>query len=673
MGKFHRLTAVLTTAAVALSLTACTDQGPTAQDAATELAGALSSLDISGLSFADGAPSKPQETLESIVGALKPLKPTVSVDSVEETDDDTATAHLNVVWDIDETNQDWTYSTSAKLTRGEEEWQVTWEPTLIVENLSDGHVLARENTPADRADILGVGDSVIVTDRPVVHVGIDKTRVEDPVAKSSAKALAKLLDMDAVAYSDRVAAAGAEAFVEAIVLRDDDREITDEEIVAISGARAIEDTMELAPTREFARATLGSVGKATAEMIEASDGELQAGDVTGMSGLQAQYDEQLRGTPGASITAVPATPDTDTSGTSEAAAEDQEAASVEPTELFTKAPVSGEPLKTTLDPTLQSLAEGILEQEPSASSIVAIRPSTGDILTVANGPGSEGYNTALLGQYPPGSTFKMATTLALLRHDFTPDSPTQCTESVTIDGATFKNAPTYPVNAVGTVPLRSTFANSCNTGFIAEQDTVSQQDLSQAAAAMGIGVETAGVGVPVFFGAVPAEANGTAHAASMIGQGKVLVSPFALARAAASVGAGERISPTLLAAEDKSTNSTESTPPSSSATASVDPTATATPSAEAAPSITAEESTTLRSLMRSVVTDGGAALLADVPGEPVLTKTGTAEFGSENPPRTHAWIVALHGDLAVAVFVEEGEYGSTSGGPLLKEFLTNAG
>lgn len=81
----------------------------------------------------------------------------------------------------------------------------------------------------------------------------------------------------------------------------------------------------------------------------------------------------------------------------------------------------------------------------------------------------------------------------------------------------------------------------------------------------------------------------------------------------------------------------------------------------------------MRSLMRSVVTEGGAALLAGVPGEPVLAKTGTAEFGTEDPPRTHAWIVALHGDLAVAVFVEEGEYGSTSGGPLLKEFLTKAG
>ena len=77
--------------------------------------------------------------------------------------------------------------------------------------------------------------------------------------------------------------------------------------------------------------------------------------------------------------------------------------------------------------------------------------------------------------------------------------------------------------------------------------------------------------------------------------------------------------------------------------------------------------------MAAVVARGGASLLQDVPGEPVLAKTGTAEFGSETPPRTHAWVVALQGDLAVAVFVEEGELGSTSGGPLMEAFLTGAG
>ena len=77
-------------------------------------------------------------------------------------------------------------------------------------------------------------------------------------------------------------------------------------------------------------------------------------------------------------------------------------------------------------------------------------------------------------------------------------------------------------------------------------------------------------------------------------------------------------------------------------------------------------------MMRAVVAEGGVQMLLDVPGEPVLAKTGTAEFGSQTPPETHAWVLAIQGDLAVAVFVEQGERGSTSGGPLMKAFLEGA-
>ncbi len=77
-------------------------------------------------------------------------------------------------------------------------------------------------------------------------------------------------------------------------------------------------------------------------------------------------------------------------------------------------------------------------------------------------------------------------------------------------------------------------------------------------------------------------------------------------------------------------------------------------------------------MMRGVVTSGHAGFLADVPGAPVIAKTGTAEYGTELPLKTHAWIIAAQGDLAVAVFVEDGDYGAVSGGPLLKAFLTGA-
>ena len=639
MGNFRQQTSVLTIAALALSLTACTDPRPTADDAAANLAEGLSSLDVTGTAFSTGSVSTVNEELAAITAALDPLTPTVSVGAVESASEDQATAQLNHVWDVDDSDDDWTYTTTVELTRTDDVWQVAWDPAVAVAGLGSGDVLAVSPVAATRGDILGADGEVLVTDRPVLRVGIDKTQLDDAQLAGAAADLADLVGVDPADFTTQVEGAGPEAFVEAIVLRDDaSRSVTDEALDAVPGALAVPDEIALAPTRTFARELLGAVGQASAEMIDQSEGELESGDITGLSGLQLQHNDQLEGTPGLVISAAPTEPVDP---------------APEPTVLFDKDPVAGDPLTLTLDPTLQSLAEEVLQDEPSASALVALRPSSGEILTVANGPGSAGLQTALLGQYAPGSTFKIATSLALLREGFTPDSPTQCTEELVVDGRTFNNASTFPAAFLGEIPLLQTFAQSCNTGFIATRDVVSQEELAAAAADLGVGVE-ASMGLPAFFGSVPDDADGTAHAASMIGQGEVLVSPLALAVMTGSVGAGERITPTLLASG-----------PLDEATASPSP--AGTPSA-----LTTDEAETLRTLMAAVVAEGGATILADVPGEPVLAKTGTAEFGDDVPPRTHAWIVALQGDLAVAVFVEEGDLGSTSGGPLMDAFLRAA-
>lgn len=636
-----------TIAALALALTACTDTGPTAEDAAATFAEGLAVLDVTGSTFTTGSAAAVNEELAAITGALDPLTPAVSVGAVETATEDSATVQLNHVWDLDDSDNDWAYTTTVDLSLVDDVWQVAWDPAVAVDGLGPGQVLTMSSSPAERGDILGADGGVLVTDRPVLRIGIDKTQLEADQLAESAETLAELVGVDPAAFAAQVEGAGPEAFVEAIVLRDDDsRPVTDAELAAVPGALALPDELALAPTRTFARELLGSVGLASAEMIEQSDGELEAGDVTGLSGLQLQHNDQLAGRPGLVVSAVPA---------------EQTDATAEPVVLFENDPVPGDPLSTTLDQTLQTLAEGVLEEEPSASSIVALRPSTGEILTVANGPGSAGLQTALLGQYPPGSTFKVATSLALLREGFTPESGTQCTEELVVDGRSFNNASTYPAAFLGEIPLLQTFAQSCNTGFIATRDVVSQEELAAAAADLGVGVE-ASIGIPAFFGSVPETAEGTAHAASMIGQGEVLVSPLALAVMTASVGAGERVTPTLLAADPASDTAGETAGESDPS-----PSPAGTPSA-----LTADEAGTLRTLMAAVVAEGGATVLADVPGEPVLAKTGTAEFGDEDPPRTHAWIVALQGDLAVAVFVEEGELGSTSGGPLMDAFLRGA-
>lgn len=85
----------------------------------------------------------------------------------------------------------------------------------------------------------------------------------------------------------------------------------------------------------------------------------------------------------------------------------------------------------------------------------------------------------------------------------------------------------------------------------------------------------------------------------------------------------------------------------------------------------ADEARTLRSLMREVTVRGTGRILASVPGEPVLSKTGTAGYGT--PVRYRAWMIAAQGDLAVAVFVADGDSGATTAGPLVKKFLLALG
>lgn len=570
---------------------------------------------------------------------------------------------LTYSWKI--ADSDWKYTTSAAFRKSGDKWLTVWNPASLVPDLNDSEILTKGIRSPQRADILGAGDAPLVTYRPVVNVGIDKPQLGAADPADSAAKLAALVGVDPAGYTQQVKASGAEAFVPAITLREEGRTVTNEQIAAIPGARAIPDSVPLAPNRTFARAVLGSVGQATAEQIEASEGKLTAGDATGVGGLQQQYDEQLRGTDAVVIRAQRA----------DLTREQIQSAATDPRRvLFEIAPQPGTPLKTTLDSRLQTLAETTLQDVKPASAIVALRPSSGAVLAAASGPGSNGYNTAMLGQYAPGSTFKMVDSLAMFRNGLTPDSKVQCTPTLNVDGRTFKNAEGYPEGSLGSVTLRDAFAHSCNTAFIAARDSVSQGQLEAAAMAMGLAVEAPSLGADAFLGSVPADAAGTEHAASMIGQGKVLLSPLAAAMMAGAVAKGAPVSPQLVLNPDGGAAAAGTA--SGSAAPSAQPSATASaeaPSTASDKPITAAEAASLADMMRAVVTSGHAGFLSSVPGQPVGAKTGTAEFGNENPPKTHAWIVAVHGDLAVAVFVEDGGLGATTSGPLLKAFLTAAG
>ena len=175
----------------------------------------------------------------------------------------------------------------------------------------------------------------------------------------------------------------------------------------VKGGAVIAGELPLAPTKGFAAPILGSVGEVTAEMIEENPDVYEIGDIAGLSGLQARYDEQLRGTPGQAVNAVGSDGKT--------------------RELFRYDAVDGQPLQLTMDERFQIAAEQALANVGPASALVAIRPSTGEILAAANGPGTGGLNIATFGQYAPGSTFKSVSSLALLRAGDTPETVVPCT------------------------------------------------------------------------------------------------------------------------------------------------------------------------------------------------------------------------------------------------------
>lgn len=615
----------LVVALVTGGLTACGSDAPDPTVAAKSLAAGMAGGDLTAVVF-DGASSADATThRDAVLEPLADATRTVTLGEVDLAEDGTtATATLNYAWTIGGTP--WSYTTTAPMTLVEDTWHVTWSPALLVPDLAMGERLQTSRSSAPRADVLGDSDVVLVTQRPVKRVGIDKTRIAATEWEGAALALAGLTGIDPAAYATKVAGAGEKAFVEAVTLRAEG-DYDWEAIGESPGALLVDATLPLAPTRQFASEVLGRAGDATAEIVEASEGAIEAGDLVGLSGLQRQYDAQLRGTPGLVVEIV---------GADDVARD-----------AFRVDPVPGEPLRLTLDPTVQMLAETTLAGQAVPAAIVAIRPSTGAVLASANSPASNGLSTATTGMYAPGSTFKIVSALALLRGGATPDTTMDCSPSAVVDGRSFTNYPDYPANRMGAITLRDVIANSCNTALINAAGQVSQADLAAAAQSLGLGLAPQ-AGPGLFTGSVPADDTGTEHAASMIGQGKVQASPLAMAGVAASVAAGTTIRPTFLAQEAEAP-------------------ASDLPAAPAA-TLTAEEAAALSSMMRSVVTDGGGAFLQGTPGGDVSAKTGTAQYGDGST--NHAWVIAIQGDLAVAVFVETGDFGSTTAGPLLKTFLT---
>ena len=386
------------------------------------------------------------------------------------------------------------------------------------------------------------------------------------------------------------------------VLAADGTELSSPAVIASSGSIAL---------------ITGNVAAATAAQAKALGAPYQAGDPIGEGGIEQAYQAQLAGRPAMAIEL------TGPGRTSAAVAR------------FPAVP--GTAVRTSIDMRDQRAASAAVSAAPTSKPIdlVAIQPSTGRVLAVVERPG--GFDRALSGIFPPGSTFKVVTASALARAGMRPSSAVQCPSQVTIGGRTFHNDNN---EQLGATTLQTAFAVSCNSTFaMLAWQRLDGSALASMATTFGFNASP-NLGIPATLGHFTTPRQPVNLAADAFGQGTDLVNPLSQASVAAAVADGTWRPPVLV---------TSPAPHQASQPHPISPVILGT----------------LRPMMRAVVTSGTAAGVGFPPG--VYGKTGTAQFG--NGKQSHGWFIGYRGDVAFAVLVEGGGFGASSAGPVVNAFL----
>lgn len=557
---------------------------------------------------------------------------------------DDMVAKLKWTW----TNQDgepWKYTSELPLHKKGLLWSAELTPTVLHPDLKDGQVLVSQTTPGQRGAILGEDDEELMAEGPVVDIGIHPAKLDE--AEGDDDTLTTLkdeLDIDLKSLKERVDKAEPDHFVPVITLRESDYRKVKDSIHSLPGTVFNSHTQPLSRKKGFAGPTLGTAGAASAEEVEASDGKLTGESVVGKSGLQKAFDKQLSG-PGSEAIFITDAKDGKDKGADDSSQDSgaDDGKDADPVRVHKFPEHHGEDITTTLNVDGQEAADKAAATGKKPTALVAIRPSDGHIIAAANqDPEGAGWDRALTGQYAPGSVFKVVSGLALLENGVNAKTTLDCPKTTAVDGKSFKNAEDH---VLGEVAFEDDFAESCNTAFVDAAEKVSGSDVANAASSLGM--DNADLGIAAKMATVPSDDDAVTHAAQMIGQGKVVSSPLAVAVMAASVAEGDTVNP-LLVVSDKDKSNDEN---------------------KSEQGIDADAVTTMQKFMRRAVTDGTASALRDVPGKPVHGKTGTAEYGDESPPRTHSWFAGYQGDVAVAVLVEDGGFGAEAAVPVAKKFF----
>ncbi|KAA0095451.1 penicillin-binding protein [Mycolicibacterium sp. P1-18] len=491
--------------------------------------------------------------------------------------DDDKTGRLAYSWSFGP-NKTLTYDATATATQSGDDWRVHWEPTVLNPKLRPGMTFQYSDDKNFLTPVTDRDGQPLLTWQTVGVVTLTRERLD------SAAALATVLrPFDDTITAESIAgqfAGNTDDRVTVVKLRQDDLAAVSAQLAQIAGVSVAEQGALLTANRDLSSPALDGLAAVWQKAIDAA-----AGWSVTLVDDKGQPTEQLASTP----------------------------------------PGDTPPIRTTLDLKLQSLAQQAVAKEARPAVLVALSPSTGGILAAAQNAAANAQGPiAFSGAYPPGSTFKTITTAAALQAGLaTPDTAEACPGTVTVENRTIPNEDEFDL---GTVPLSTAFAKSCNTTMAALADQLPADALPKMARLFGIGVDYVVPGLTTITGSVPNADTPAQKVENGIGQGTVTVSPFGLAVAEASLGHGSTVTPTLVVGE----------------------TTTADTPSQPIPGPVADD---LRAMMLQTVSDGTATALQDVPG--LGGKTGTAEFGDNT--HSHGWFAGITGDIAFATLVVGGD------------------
>ncbi|MDQ4010659.1 MAG: penicillin-binding transpeptidase domain-containing protein [Actinomycetota bacterium] len=595
------LPVALIAALMATLMTGCGVFGSDPDDAAAAFLAAVTRGDDAAAGQLTDDPVAATALIGQVRDEVKPQRVQLTLGQTR-SGDKTASASFSAVWDLGKGRQ-WSYPGSFDLIPADtaEGWLVRWSPAALHPRLAAQQRVMLREVPAEPAPVVDRAGTPLLTSQTVVTVALDRSKTQDlfGVAAQLAAALARidpLITQQSIIAGVNAAPPGQRGTV--AVLREQDYESVRDRIHELPGVTFPTQQRLLGPDRDFA-----------SQLVP---------------GIRTTVEEQLAAAAGWRIVTVT------TMGQ-----EVETLAAQQPRPVPT--------VTTTVDRGVQAAGEGAVDAVSDPAMIVAIQPSTGEILAVAQNSAADAQGAlALTGRYPPGSTFKIVTASAALQsHAVTLESPVACPATITIGE---RRVPNDQLFDLGTVPLRTAFARSCNTTFAQLNARLGAGALTDAAYQMGIGIDYDVPGITTVTGQAPPSESTVRRAENGFGQGRVLASPFGMALVASTVAAGGQLpAPVLIRGMPARTT------------------------LEPAGPVPREVADALRVMMREAVTRGTAKTLADQ-GQ-LYGKTGTAEYSSIG---AHGWFVGFRGNLAFATLVVD----AGSSGPALdvsERFLSTLG